>query len=209
MKTNNEEIEKRPNWLEKNPVDYYNENHKETIIKLLLAKNKTLRREGNKFFEEHNSSERVPVYSFSQGYFLVLANNKLALKVDETYSPFQLLVRLKFKNNFKAAFLEVGIKYMDMKFPYMRVGVDYFKSIKSVDRFNIVRDEIVKWRKDEIKQDYGADMLERVTKYDSFCLEPSNNTHSLSVNGHYNQYAPNILFQHRQLLRIYFHHSML
>lgn len=77
---------------------------------------------------------------------------------------------------------------------YIRVGIDYFKVIEKEDRYGIVRTELKKWSKDEIKLDHGHDMLKAISKYDDFVLIPNNRDYSQTSGDFYNLYAP---FQHR------------
>jgi len=181
--------------LEQNPVDFYNINYQEEAKKLLLYINKKLIEDNGVFYEEINKGNKIAVYKYKNGYFKVLEVNSLGLMKGYLYSPFQLLTRFKFRNNFSAAYYYVGINYQDMTFPYIRVGTKYFKVIKKTDRFGIDREELVVWHKDEIKTDYGVDMLERVNKYDSFVIEPSNHNYKKVIGGHYNLYSP---FPHKE-----------
>lgn len=178
-------------WLEQNPVDYYNLHCKEEVVRLLFGMNKTLKElKPNLFCEEVNRGETTDILEYKNGYFTVLNVNSFALLVDAQYSPFQLLTRFRFNNNFIAAFYYVGMHYQDMSFPYIRVGTKYFKRSYKVDRYGIKREELLIWNKDEIKQDYGKDLLERVQKYDDFIIEPDNQNYQQTVNGRYNLYAP-------------------
>lgn len=71
---------------------------------------------------------------------------------------------------------------------YIRVGVNYYKVIIKVDRYGITRIELKPWKKEEIKQDYGADILKTIPKYDDFVLVPNNVHYNAVVNGCYNRY---------------------
>jgi hypothetical protein len=77
---------------------------------------------------------------------------------------------------------------------YIRVGIDYFKVIEKEDRYGIIRTELKKWSKDEIKLDHGNDMLKVISKFDDFVLIPNNKEFSQTNGEFYNLYAP---FQHR------------
>jgi len=75
---------------------------------------------------------------------------------------------------------------------YIRVGTDYFKVIDKIDRFGIVRSELKRWKKEEIRQDHLSSdkyFLEKIPKYDDFIIEPDNNGLSLSVGNCYNLYS--------------------
>lgn len=71
---------------------------------------------------------------------------------------------------------------------YLRIGTDYYKKSKmpllSGDSCNV----LLKWRKSEIMQDEGKEMLNSIKKYDGFCSIPSNTNYQESVNGFYNKF---------------------
>lgn len=184
-------MSKKPSWLEQNPVDYYNLNHYKDALELLIKKNKKLSIEGRDVFIR-NDSKKPEVFLKRDGgvYYEVVAENNMGLFVGMKYSPYQLFTRFAFNNNFKASFIYVGITYMDMDFPYVRIGTKYFKVVKKIDRFGIAREELLIWNKEEIKQDYGKEMLDRVTVYDDFIIAPDNERHKKAVMGFYNLYSP-------------------
>ena len=184
-------------FLEQNPVDFYNLNHLNDSILILTQTSKVLKYDvtNSIFYEEYNVNDKKDVFKVEYGYFKVISDNSLGLLKGVDYSPFQILVRFKFKNNFTAAFYHIGISHLGMTFPFIRVGVKYFKVIKKTDRFGIEREKLIVWNKDEIKQDFGTDFLINVNKYDDFVVEPSNNNYQKVVGGHYNLYAP---FPHKE-----------
>ena len=181
---------KKQSWLEQNPVDFYNLNHRADALELLLRKNKKLILSGENIIIKIDSKKEVDFMVREGDFYKVVSENNMGLIVDTYYSPFQLLTKFAFNNNFKSAFVYVGLNYMDMEFPYVRVGVKYFKIVTKIDRFGIGREELVVWSKDEIKQDYGKEMLSRVTVYDDFIISPDNEKHKKAVRGFYNLYAP-------------------
>lgn len=73
---------------------------------------------------------------------------------------------------------------------FIRVGVDYFKVIEKPDRFGIVRKELKRWNKDEIKMDHGNKVLMDIKKYDDFIIMPNNNGLSPEHKNCYNMYHP-------------------
>ena len=73
------------NSLEQNPVDYYNHNHFEDALQVLLTTNKTLRREGKKITEEFNVGESKEVYKIKAGHFIVIEQNNLGLNILRLY----------------------------------------------------------------------------------------------------------------------------
>jgi len=186
----------KKSWLEQNPVDYYNLNHSKDALDLLLRKNKKLYIEKGNVVMKVSATE-TQIFMNNHGvYFFVESENSMGFLEGEKYSPFQILVKLAFNNNFKSAFVYVGLNYMDMDFPYVRIGVKYFKSSNKIDRFGIDREELLIWSKEEIKQDYGKEMLARVSVYDDFIIEPNNDKHKKAVRGFYNLYSP---FPHKKI----------
>lgn len=73
---------------------------------------------------------------------------------------------------------------------YIRVGVDYFKVLHKQDRYNIERTELKKWKKEEITQDHGKQILFGIDKYDDFVMIPDNLSHTSVSGSFYNLYAP-------------------
>ena len=77
---------------------------------------------------------------------------------------------------------------------YIRVGVDYFKVLRKKDRYGILRTELKKWKKEEIKQDHGQKFLHEVLKYDDFIIEPNNHNFQAFNDQFYNLYS---MFTHK------------
>ena len=113
------------------------------------------------------------------------------------YTPFQLVVKLRFDGEYMTALNWIIHKYFyeDDKIPYLRVGTDYYKRIEKVDRFGIKRIELKVWKKDEIKQDHGREIFKLIQKYDDFDIEPDNLQHSPIIRNCYNLYKE---FPHSQ-----------
>jgi hypothetical protein len=185
---------KKPNWLEQNPVNWFDLNKFDDGLNLVLAKDKTLQyNDGVLFTILHK--ERMVIANRKCQNLVVEKENSLGLKVGLEYSPFQLLVRLRYNGNFTAAFQFVGMTYMDMGFQYIRIGVKYFKEILKPDRYGNITPLLKNWTKEEIKQDYGKEMLSRVQLYDDFYLEPNNEFYEKTFKGFYNLYQP---FVHKE-----------
>lgn len=77
-----------------------------------------------------------------------------------------------------------------VKKTYIRVGCDYFKIIQKPDRYDIMRTEIKKWKKDEITQDHGRHSLAEIDRYDDFVIVPDNVDFKRNYNGCFNLYNP-------------------
>lgn len=104
------------------------------------------------------------------------------------YTPFQILVILRFKGNYNSAVNWVVHKYFHEEIPYVRVGTDYFKMIYKADRFGVVRGELKAWKKEEIKQDHGAAHINNIPKFDDYTIEPNNFSYRPVINNCYNLY---------------------
>ena len=110
------------------------------------------------------------------------------------YTPFQILTIVRFKRNYTSAIQWVVGRYFDEAVPYIRVGTDYFKKVKKIDRFGIWRTELKSWTKDEIKQDNGAAYINNIPKFDDFGIYPDNFNYQPVVENCYNLYKE---FTHR------------
>jgi hypothetical protein len=106
------------------------------------------------------------------------------------YTPFQLLVKLKFKGSYNAAVNWIMQKYFGEEVPYVRVGTDYYKTIRKADRYTLERIELKPWKKDEIKQDFGKDFLQRIPLFDDFTIIPDNFNYQQVIGNCYNLYKP-------------------
>ena len=72
---------------------------------------------------------------------------------------------------------------------YCRIGTDYFRIVQMPDRNGIIRDELKKWTKEEIKQDHGVKFIDLVPKFSGFVLHPDNNGGTGAIGDLYNLYA--------------------
>jgi len=178
-----------PSWLVQNPCDWYNNNKFEDSLSLILRKDKTLRYQDDKLFIIRDKNEIV-IATKKCNDLNILCENSLGFQVGLTYSPFQILTIVRYHNNFTAAFQYVGMNFMDMNFPYIRIGVKYFKEIMKPDRYGTTTPLLKNWTKDEIKQDYGKEMMVRVQLYDDFIIEPNNEFYEKTFKGFYNLYQP-------------------
>ena len=179
------------------PVSWYNL-HKSTHAKELMLANKWTKESVDTYnTEKWKAPEDNDISAiFGDDRFLrIYSNNAIPFYINETYSAFQILVLLKFKGNYTAAINWICINFLPEKTPYLRIGIDYFKKINKKDRFGIVGTELKKWKKDEIRSDYGKDYLWHLPKFDSFCIEPDNFNYKPVVDNCYNLYH---LFRHKE-----------
>ncbi|WP_159018055.1 primase-helicase family protein [Algibacter sp. L3A6] len=73
---------------------------------------------------------------------------------------------------------------------YIRIGTDYYKKGEVPLHSGDTIKTLLKWRKSEIITDEGKDYLDKIKKYDGFCLIPSHNKYEQIINNFYNKYEP-------------------
>lgn len=120
----------------------------------------------------------------------VFTNSVDYFKNECYYTPFQILVRLRFRDDYTGAIRWIIDKYFDEEIEYIRIGTDYFKKIVKVDRFGISRMELKAWKKDEIKMDEGKDIFKRIPKFNDFTIVPNNREYKPIIDNCYNLYRP-------------------
>jgi hypothetical protein len=82
------------------------------------------------------------------------------------------------------------IGHQDVK-EYMRIGCDYFRLVKVPNKHGELEEEIVKWAKGEITQDYGKYFMDDLPKYLTWCNMPDNSPRYQRIhNGCFNLYNP-------------------
>jgi len=180
-----EQFIKPENDKDVNPVEYFN-NHKTWV----------------NVFESVKSVDWINDKSLSCGQgkdvcfeiksdlLHVIKENKIGLTVGKKYSKFQAFSRIRFKGNYIACQTYISMTWLNHNIPFIRVGTDYFKVITKTDRYGVDRKVIKGWRKDEIKQDHGVELLKHISRFDDFCIVPDNVNYQLVVNNCYNLYAP-------------------
>lgn len=174
-----------------NPVDYFNKNHAHDMFEMMLQV-KNVRPSGIDsltYVENHTDESKRMIVIQPDGHFVAEMDNGLKLPLNTPYSPFQMLQKFLFKNNFIAAMNHVMMKFMGIDNDYIRVGVDYCKVIQSRDGWDIKRKKIIAWNKTTIVDDLGKGAIYDINKYDSFIIEPNNKDYQPVVYGMYNMYA--------------------
>lgn len=131
----------------------------------------------------------VTVASWQGGDLRVVADAS-PFKANHSYTPFQVVMLARFDGSLRSTVQWLSNGNDNEAFPYIRVGVDYYKAIKVKDRFGIDRPQLKAWRKDEIKQDEGAKSLDKVSKFDNFAIVPDNFDHQPVIGNCYNLYHP-------------------
>lgn len=178
-----------PQIEEINPIDYYNQ-YCVKDAERILTKVKVIEKIGVGKYTERINKEDLKKASIilKDGFFIVKKENSvLDIKI-EKFSPFMILQTLKFKSDFFRALSYVKTEYFKLGGKYVRVGTDYFKEIKSKDRYGIIRSELIGWKRQSIVDDYGTPELKRIERFDAFTTDPNNIEYKRVVGGKYNLY---------------------
>lgn len=129
----------------------------------------------------------VPTHRLLPDNFIeVLVSGEIAAGVKLT--KFEALTVYRFKNNYHDAMNYVEFRVLKKQVPFIRVGTDYFKTIYMNTRYGQIR-KLKPWKKDEIKQDYGKDILNEIARFDEFYMNPDNLEYKEFENNCYNLYA--------------------
>ena len=171
-----------------NPVDWYNKTQFDHAQKVML-KHKNFRSVDGQMYELNDDGEQIAEIVKLNDCFLS-AEGAVILDPEEHYTPFMIFAKLKFKNDWHSCAMHIEYTILKKAVPYIRVGGDYFKQIKVVDRFSIERIELKRWKKETIIDDHGKPFLKGIPKFNNFTLQPDNISYNRSINGNYNLYNP-------------------
>jgi hypothetical protein len=174
-----------------NPVDYFN--FYGNFISIF---------EGLKNFNAINENEAALInpkdltkdlnkatFILNNGLVDVVKDNEYDLAKGSKISKFMLLSSVMFKGDYFAAMSYVSFQLMKSEIPYIRVGTDYFKVITKSDRYEAINTILKPWKKDEIKEDHGKQLLSRIFKFDDFTILPNNVQYLPVYKNCYNLYS--------------------
>ncbi len=180
------------------PISWFNWNKKE-YAKNLLKDAGWQKSTDKKDAEEWTRPGKPEGVSATWGHkynaLYVFSSNADPFKNECYYTPFQILIILRFRGNYNAGLNWIVSRFFSEDIPYLRIGVDYFKKIKKRDRFGIDGTELKKWKKEEIKEDFGKDHINKIAKFDNFTLVPNNFEHQEVIDNCFNLYHP---FRHKE-----------
>jgi len=178
--------------LKTDPASYFNQNHIDITKHILRDAGWAMLQEDDA--EVWTSPDGSFTATWEGGTFHVGPSDAVPFHAELTYTPFQILVLLQFKGDYRGAFEWVLVQYFSEDIPYIRVGTDYFKVIHKTDRFGLQRTELKIWTLDTIKLDHGKSYPSKVPHFDDFAIRPDNFNYSPVVNNCYNLYRE---FPHR------------
>lgn len=140
-------------------------------------------------FETKGKKPKTVSIPINEKYITVPAEAKTNLSKEEKISKFKIFTDLQFKGNYRWCLSFIEYQFQHKKFPYIRVGTDYFKVIHKKDRYGHIRRTLKPWNKETITTDYTASVLPHIPQYDDFIIEPSNTSYREHIDGFYNMYA--------------------
>jgi len=182
------------NSAKTDPVSYFNWHHSDHAKDLLeQAGWKWLRRDEKTNLEYwrrpgKDDDSHSATWGKKHNSLYVFSSSAKPFTNDCYYTPFQILVLLQFKGDYRGAFEWVLTKYFTEDVPYIRVGTDYFKVIHKGDRFNVQRTELKAWNIETIKLDHGKSFLNKIPHFDDFTIRPDNFNYQPVINNCYNLY---------------------
>jgi len=174
-----------------NPVDFYNKNCIDDVLDLLVKKPsiEMVGRKALTFVKQYSDKQKkMLVLDSKTGMFEAQQSNGFGIAVGDKYSAFQMLQKFCFKGSWKEACSYVVIHKMNNTNEYIRIGTDHFKRIKKIDRYDIERNSLKKWKRQELVDDHGRDFLAVIEKFDDFTIKPNNKNYKRIVNNCYNLY---------------------
>lgn len=179
-----------------NPVDYYNFNKVQHTIDLLL-KIRNIHSTGINAltYVKNKSDEAKQMIVIENGYFIAKMSNGLGMEVGKKYTPFMMLQKFIYKDNYSIAINYVIYELMNADREYIRVGTKYYKKNIKTDRFKIKRNELKIWDRTTLIDDFGKDYLDTVEKFNDFTIVPDNKNFKPIIGGNYNVYSP---FSHKE-----------
>jgi len=169
-----------------NPVDFFNK-HGDFVS--IFTDTKRFMFIDSNTVHNFNSGENpgVPTHKLnSDGLIEILISDEISAGTKLT--KFEALTVYRFDGIPKDAMNYVEFRVLKKEIPFLRVGTDYFKTIFTNTRYGQIR-KLKPWKKDEIKQDYGKNILNEIARFDEFYLNPDNLEYKEFENNCYNLYA--------------------
>lgn len=208
-------IEGRQHWS--NPVDWFN--RYADVVSILREKAKVGAKKNEPRFLVDDPAHLTDVRSVSkslaapmkvehtpvfldekQGTWLPLDNGlfKMLCSVydieflpNRVYSGFELLTIYAYGGDWLGAFKYIETELLKKEVPYVRVGCDYYRKIVKKNAFGVDTVQLKQWRKETIKDDYGAHFLNKIVpQFSDFTIVPNNVDFRLAHGELYNLYAP-------------------
>ena len=182
-----------------NAINKYNAEYFDEAISLLLRDKRIKDLGRGKFGISLNEGLDKEPYFIKNPYGLKVRKscqvvfsqkNTWTLSEEDMITPFDIYTQAICFGNTLLALNMLNNLLLKKKPNYVRVGTDYFKKVSMIDRDEVDRTDLCKWKKETMKDDYGLDFLNLVPKYDAFGIFPDNKNYQPTIRGRYNQYSP-------------------
>jgi len=134
-----------------------------------------------------------PVFSLLPNGLIEIKNpNHFDIPTGLLITKFMAYATVWHSKNVYAAMADITYNRMNIKPPYIRVGIDYYKVFQKPDQFGAQQITLKAWSKEIIRSDYGkaTDMINKIPKYDDFTIVPDNINYRRNVGNLYNEYMP-------------------
>jgi len=182
--------------LNNNLIQVYNSKYRDDI-KGFLMQMKNMRVRDDKYYHEINvPTEDNVSFEWKGTAYQIKSDCGFGLIVGELYTPFEMLVAVKFKGEDVRALWYVIYDLLNEDVPYVRVGYKFYKIILKPDRFEVARREMKVWEKATLVDDYGKPFLGKIPKFDDFTIEPDNKKFKQVIGNNFNLYSP---FEHTEV----------
>jgi hypothetical protein len=179
-----------------NPVDFFNE-HFDFIQIFEVNKDRYHALDSKTIWDvecitpNNQTVRNEPCYQLTENNKVAILYDcpKLGLHRNTVITKFEMLTLVRFKGFAQDAMNFVMYRVMKKQVPYMRVGCDYFKILTDTNRYGVKVKKITGWKKQEIIDDHGKNLLKDLPKFDGFTLSPNNVDYKEFIGGYYNLYA--------------------
>lgn len=142
------------------------------------------------FTDPENPASTVPTFSTTpHGAVFVHKSNPFDIPSNTIISKFMLFAAARFKGDLSSAASYVQFFLMNKPVPYVRVGVDWFKTIEKENRYGGTDHVLKAWDKSTMTDDHTKSIFQLCPKYDDFIIIPDNINYVQSKKNCYNLYS--------------------
>jgi len=168
--------------MNKNLLRLYNTEHYNNGLMLWVKSDKCIKQRDAK--ESEVQENRYYTFDLNGLEQYAIWHHKIKLlqllKTGEYYSAFELLANFKYGGSDKVAISHIELLLLKKDIPFVRVAGEYHKILED--------NELIRFNKAEIRQDYGKDVFDFIRSYDKFGVFPDNINYSPTVKGMLNTY---------------------
>lgn len=168
--------------MKKNLLREFNTDRYNHALMVWIKNDKCIKQRDAKESEEQLN--RYYTYNLNSVEDFAIWHDKIKLLefigTDKWYSAFELICEIKCEGSDKVAMSYIELLLLKKDIPYIRVGGEYHKVLED--------NELIRFNKAEIRQDYGKEVFDFIRSYDKFGVFPDNINYLPSVKGMLNTY---------------------